>query len=86
MSAQPFLQRIDHVGELSSYPPGIEIDGRDDLQFRFLERAAGNAAADGPEAHHCDLDRQTRCLLPPPRKKNYFFSREFPGLGASGRL
>src|SRR5204862_3323643 len=29
----------------------------------LLQRAAGDAAADGPKAHQCDFDRQP-CLLP----------------------
>ena len=58
--------RIEHVGELFTDPRRVEIDGGHDFQFRFLERAASNAAADGPKAHQCDFDRHSALIARPP--------------------
>jgi len=39
---------VHHVRQLASDAVRIEIDGRDDLQIVLLQRAASDAAADGP--------------------------------------
>src|SRR5205814_68362 len=63
---------VHYVRQLLAYTVVVEIDSGDDLQIVLLESAAGDAAADGPEAHQCDFDRQA---APPAR----FGNLQIPG-------